>query len=115
MRWQRAPKYKNVPTIIDGIRFPSKAEAARYQELKLRVKAKQIGRLKLHPRFKLIVHGTLICTYVADSEYIEDGGLVVEDVKGVETQAFKIKATLFKALFPGYKFRLIKRGKVIDG
>lgn len=34
------------------------------------------------------------CVYIADFEYRENGRLVVEDVKGVRTEAYKIKRKL---------------------
>lgn len=47
-------KYGNRKTVIDGIHFPSKLEAARYQQLKLLELAGQITGLELQPRFELI-------------------------------------------------------------
>lgn len=102
----RVSKYKNKRTVIDGISFASKMEAARYEELKLLVKAGRIKDLLLQPRFKLWVEGKLICTYVGDFIYrdIYDNVVVVEDVKGVKTSTYKIKAKLFQALYPSYRF-----------
>ena len=34
------------------------------------------------------------CNYIADFTYMENGELVVEDVKGVRTDAYKIKKKL---------------------
>jgi hypothetical protein len=96
-------KYRNVPTEVDGIRFSSKREAARYKELKLLEKAGEIFWLKLQPRYPLTVNGLHVCTYVADFEY-RDKRLplcppVTEDAKGVRTRDFINKAKLFHAIY----------------
>jgi hypothetical protein len=101
-------KYGAIPTEVDGIRFASKAEARRYAELKLMESAGVIDRLTLQPRYKLVVDGELIGTYVADFRYLdlEHERFVVEDVKGVETPVFKLKRKLVKALH-GIDIRIV--------
>ncbi|MCL1994654.1 MAG: DUF1064 domain-containing protein, partial [Defluviitaleaceae bacterium] len=47
-------KYGNKKTQIDGYTFDSKAEAARYQELKLLQASGDIKELELQPEFTLI-------------------------------------------------------------
>lgn len=102
----RPSKYGNVKTVVDGITFDSKAEAWRYAELKFLVRAKEIGDLKLQPKYQLLGKGlTKICSYIADFQYVElapDGyvkRMVVEDVKGVRTPVYRLKAKLFKDNF----------------
>lgn len=46
-------KYRNVKTIVDGIRFDSKAEAERYIVLKMARNNGDITDLKLQPKFEL--------------------------------------------------------------
>lgn len=103
-------KYRNVPTVVDGVRFASKAEARRDAELALLERAGEIRGLQRQPRYKLIVHGEKICTYVPDWSYIEKHGgaelPVCEDKKGKETPEFKLKFKLAKALFPRITWRL---------
>lgn len=108
-------KYKNKPTYVNKIRFASKAEAARFVQLKLLEKNKTISKLRLQPRYPLFVNGVLICTYIADFEFVVRGvdAIIVEDVKGKEIQPFPIKAKLFKVLYPGHKLFLVKNGKVV--
>lgn len=94
-----ARKYRNVPTIVDGIRFDSKAEARRYGDLKLLERAGEIRDLRLQPRYPLTVNGVKVCEYRADFAYLDRTGTpITEDVKGVSTKDFIIKAKLFKAL-----------------
>jgi hypothetical protein len=55
--------------------------------------------LRLQPRYPLTVNGVKVGTYVADFAYVDAAGDdVVEDVKGVRTPVFKLKAKLMKAV-----------------
>lgn len=113
-------KYRNTPTVVDNVRFDSKAESIRYSELKLLLKAKQIKNLKIHPKYELLPKGENIwrqkyrgITYEADFEYVEkyDGDicrLVIEDVKGMITDVYSLKKRLFMKFYPNYKFVEIK-------
>ncbi len=92
-------KYRNKPTEVDGIRFASKREATRYQELRLLERAGVIKGLWLQVRFPLKVNEQLICTYVADFQYFEDGKSIVEDSKGHRTPEYKLKKKLMRALY----------------
>jgi hypothetical protein len=85
-------KYRANPTTVDGIRFASAKEARRYSELKLLVRAGKITELRLQPKFKLVIEET----YIADFEYIENGKLVVEDVKGFLTGTYRRKRRAMK-------------------
>lgn len=103
-------KYRNVPTVIDGYRLDSKAEAKRYGELRLLEQARQIRGLTVHPRYPLEVNDVLVCTYEADFSYTMNGNWVpvIEDVKGVKTPAYRIKKKLFEAIHPGWKITEVK-------
>lgn len=92
-------KYGAIKTEADGIVWASKKEAARYRELALRLKAGEISDLRWQVKYPLRVNGKLICTYVADWLYVENGVEVVEDSKGVRTPQYRIKAKLMKALY----------------
>lgn len=90
-------KYHAKPTTVNGIRFASKRESERYQDLKLLQIAGEIDDLELQPRWDLHVKGVKVCRYVADFGYQQDGAFVVEDVKGVRLPLFKLKAKMLKA------------------
>ncbi len=112
----RKSKYSAVPTVVDGVRFASKAEAKRDAELQLLQKADTIRTLTRQPRFELYVDNRKIAIYVGDWRYWErntgqfkdrqDWVEVVEDRKGFKTPAFKLKWKLCKALYPSIEFRL---------
>lgn len=100
-------KYGNKKTVIDGIKFDSKAESQRYIELKLLLRAGLIKDLKLQPEFELqpaFKHrGKTVRAihYTADFQYLElyeaggqHGDIIIEDVKGMQTEVFKLKAKL---------------------
>lgn len=96
-------KYNACPCIIDGIRFASQSEAKRYGELKLLERAGKIVGLTLQPIFRLYAG----IVYVGDFEYYEGANRVVEDVKGVQTDVFKLKRKLFEFDYPDIDFRVI--------
>ena len=91
-------KYHASKTELDGIRFDSRKEAARYSELKLLERAGAIRDLQLQVPFELIPkqEGERACTYVADFVYTDTrtGRQVVEDAKGMRTDVYKIKRKL---------------------
>jgi hypothetical protein len=96
-------KFNAKATVIDGIRFASQAEAARYAELKLLAKAGQISELVLQPRYGLNVGNNrrvLIGEYRGDFYYLDrDGDPVVEDVKGFKTPLYRWKKKHFEAQY----------------
>jgi len=100
-------KYGNQKTLVDGHLFASKAEAYRYQDLKLLLKAGHISNLELQPKFELCPKqkGERAVHYIGDFRYIEDGKVVVEDVKGFRTKEYLIKRRFFKYQNPDIDFR----------
>lgn len=90
-------KYRNTPTEVDGIRFDSQKEAARFRELRLMEKAGQITDLRLQPEFTLQEAYTTpegervrAIRYRADFSYYINGQRVVEDVKSEATRKDKV-------------------------
>ena len=94
-------KYRNKPTVIDGLRFDSKAEARRWSELLLLERAGKISALERQVAFPIVIGGVKICKYIADFVYWQRGRnqRTVEDVKGVETDVFRLKAKLVKVCY----------------
>jgi hypothetical protein len=102
-------KYKNTKIEIDNIKFDSKREANRYLELK---KLERIGKiicLKLQEPFMLQqgyeINGKKVkpIYYIADFIYIdpETAETIVEDVKGIRTEVYRLKKKLFE-----YKYQV---------
>ena len=95
-------KYRNRKITIDGITFDSVKEGRRYQELKLLEKAGYVSDIRLQVPFGLLpsqkVDGKVVerkVSYVADFVYLDqDGKQVVEVVKGVKTDVYRLKRKL---------------------
>ncbi len=104
-------KYNAKRCVVQGITFASQKEGKRYQELLVIEKAGWIKDLVLQPQFYLQEafrdssgRKWRPIVYVADFQYWSDGARVVEDVKGMKTPAYRIKAKLFRFKYPGIKF-----------
>ena len=95
-------KYGNKKTEYDNIIFDSKREKERYVELKALEKIGIIKDLKtqvsfeLQPKYKIGNKTIRAIKYVCDFVYIKNEKYVVEDVKGFETEVFKIKRKMFE-------------------
>jgi len=92
-------KYRNKSVVVDGFRFDSKKEAARWVELKALGAAGLLDELTRQVRFPIIINKQKVCDYVADFTYVIDGTRVVEDVKGRRTDVYKLKKKLMKACY----------------
>ncbi len=90
---KKKSKYKNIKTVVDGIKFDSKAEATYYGILNI---LKRTGKVK---DFEMQVVYTLTAgiKYILDFkvEY-SDGRIDYIDIKGMKTQVFRIKQKLMK-------------------
>ena len=107
-------KYGNRKVIVDDYIFDSIQESKRYKELKLLLRAGKISNLELQPHFLLQEsfkkNGKTYrkIEYIADFKYIENGKTIVEDVKGIQTDVFKLKHKIFEKLYPDLELRIIK-------
>jgi Protein of unknown function (DUF1064). len=111
-------KYRAKKTIIDGITFASKAEARRYFELKILLKAGDIKDLQLQPKFVLQPKYINLETgktereiaYIADFQYADKSGkVIVEDTKGFKTKDYLLKRKMFIYRYQQYyEFREIR-------
>lgn len=107
-------KYRNKKTQIGMYVFDSISESKRYKELALLEQAGQIKGLELQPKFLLQEgfkkNGKTFrkIEYIADFMYIENGKVIIEDVKGMETDVFKLKRKMFEYKYPGFELRIVK-------
>lgn len=98
----RPSKYRAVKTVVNGITFDSKREAARYQELKLLELAGQIKGLELQPVFQLLVKtGKSVGKYKADFKYYDmtKKQWITEDSKGVRTPVYRLKKKIIEEVY----------------
>lgn len=98
----KRPKYRNEKQYVDGQWFDSKREASRYLELKMAEKNGKIRGLKLQYVYPIVIDGVRICDYRADFRYEElvgaEWSVVVEDAKGMRTDAYILKKKLMLAV-----------------
>ena len=97
-------KYGAIKTVINGITFSSRREAARYCALLLELKAGKITDLTLQPVFKYPCG----VKYIADFQYMENGKIITEDVKGMITPVFALKKRMWKFHYPDMELRISK-------
>lgn len=101
--WGGRSKYHAKKTVVDDITFDSRKEAYRYLVLKGMEEDGLIEGLRRQVRYELVpafdVDGKHYrpVYYVADFVYMdnETGKEVVEDVKGMRTDVYKLKSKLF--------------------
>nr|UVN01006.1 MAG: protein of unknown function DUF1064 [Bacteriophage sp.] len=99
--WHGGSKFHAQKTTVDGITFDSRKEADRYLVLKGMEEDGTIEDLQRQVRYELVpafdVDGRHYrpVFYVADFVYVEDGKEVVEDVKGMRTDVYRLKSKLF--------------------
>jgi len=105
-------KYGAKPYTVDGIRFASTKEAARFLELRLMEKAGAIADLEVQPVFPLHVlevwrsqmpiRITTVGKYTADFRYTDltTGEIVVEDTKSdpTKTTAYRLRKRLAECI-----------------
>lgn len=101
--------------MVDGIKFDSKKEAEYYCQLKLLKQAGEIRDIGLQQKYTLqpgfekngVKYQPI--TYIADFVITNnDGTTEVVDIKGVETQVFKIKKKLFEYMYPDLNLKVVK-------
>lgn len=101
-------KFNNKACYRDGAKFDSHMERTRYDQLKFLLSVGKISDLRLQPKF-LIIEGyrrqsgkkVAPTFYIADFQYTDNnsGKQFVEDVKGKETEVFRIKRKLFETRY----------------
>ena len=90
-------KFKAKPQEYDGIKFPSKAEAKRYIELKvLQEKGEVLFFLRQVP-FHLAGGVKYVCDFMI---FWADGSVTIEDVKGMKTTLYIAKKKMVESTYP---------------
>ncbi len=99
---KRRTKYNNKPTYSKGIKFDSKKEALRDQELTRLEKKGEIHSLQRQVAYEFRYNNQLICKYIPDFVYKVGDETIVEDVKSKITSknpVYRIKNKLMKAFY----------------
>jgi len=104
-------KYFNKKVIYDNYSFDSKKERDRYIVLKAWARNNLITNFLVKPKFPFDINGKPIkandkrsrqICYIADFSYVENGKIIVEDVKSSFTKrdkVFRLKKALFDTIY----------------
>lgn len=90
-------KFNAVRTELDGIKFSSKKESKRYQELG---RLKELGQVVFFLRqvpFHLGGGVKYVCDFVV---FWSNADVTIEDVKGMKTATYKAKKKMVEATYP---------------
>ena len=90
-------KFHNVHVEHDGIKFPSKKEGQYYEYLKKRKQAGEVIFFLMQCPFHLPNNVKYIVDFV---EFHSDGSVHFVDVKGYETDKFKLKKKWVESHYP---------------
>jgi protein associated with RNAse G/E len=97
---QRKSKYRNVKTVVAGIKFDSKKEAHYYAKLLILQDYGEVTNIILQQPFEIIHNSIKICKYKADfTVTYKDNHVEVIDVKGMRTPLYRLKKKLVKAFY----------------
>lgn len=104
-------KYRNKWTKCNlNHKHQSIIEAKYCNYLQILKKGKQIKDFDIQISFKFIVNNIKICDYRVDFKIINnDATIEYHEVKGIETEKFKLQKKLFYALYPREKLIIIKK------
>jgi hypothetical protein len=102
-------KYNSKVSNYNGRNYDSALECSYAQQLDWLIKAKEVKSWEPQHKIEIYVNGIHICNYFIDFKVIfEDGHEEYHEVKGFETDVWKMKWKLSKAVYPDYTFVLIK-------
>lgn len=109
----RQSKYNSKSTVYNGNYYQSLLEANYARELDIRVRAGRIKSWRRQVKIPLEVYGFFISNYYMDFEVTHnDESLEMIEVKGAETDVWKMKWRLTEAIFskerPDVKLTIVK-------
>jgi len=102
-------KYNNKTKQYNGRTYDSIREANHAEELDWRIKAGEI--IEVIPQYKidLRINERHIANYYIDFKVIlSDGDIEYHEVKGFETEVWRLKWKMTEALFPDYTLIIIR-------
>jgi hypothetical protein len=102
-------KYLSKRVTIDGMKFDSIKEGEYYGVEKMKLRAGEIKSFRRQVRYKIVINGIKICTYVADFvEYFHDGTIRVIDVKSDFTRTLSLYVLKKKLMLALYGIKIIE-------
>ena len=90
-------KFSAISVELDGIKFSSKKEAKRYQELKLLQRSGELLFFLRQVPFHLPANIKYICDFML---FWKNGEITIEDVKGFKTPMYTLKKKQVEAIYP---------------
>lgn len=110
----RRGKYGAQRTVYNGVEYASKSEACYAVYLDRLKQAGKVQGWTGQARVPLIVDGTKVCVMVPDFLVThKNGKCEYVEVKGMETAVYKIKAKLFRALYPDAWYTVVPAKKAL--
>jgi hypothetical protein len=101
-------KFGAIQTIYNGIKYHSKKEAEFAKKLDILKKAKKIKKWDRQLKLPIVVNGEKICNYIMDFVVeTKEGKTQYWEIKGYETQVWKLKWKLLKAQLKDSDIELI--------
>ena len=112
----RYAKYGNRSSDYNGIIYDSALEAEYAQELDLRLKGKDIKAWTRQVKCSIDINGMHICNYYVDFEIEHnDGSFELVEIKGMETDVWRMKRKLLEAVWlpehPDHNYTVEKQGR----
>ena len=107
--YKKRQKYNAKKTEYNGKLYDSKREAQHAAKLDLLIKAGEVTKYETQHIIHLEVNNKKLCKYIVDFKvYLSSGLIEYHEVKGYETDVYKLKIKLARILYPSYKFVIIK-------
>ncbi len=99
--YKKKNKYNAQKMNYGGVSYHSKFEARVAEDLDWRIKAGEIKSWERQVKISIDVNGKHICNYFIDFKvYHHDKSIEFIEVKGFETEVWRLKWKLFEALLP---------------
>jgi hypothetical protein len=103
-------KYHAETSVYNGYNYDSRLEASYAMQLDWLIKAGEIESVERQYKIDITINGEHICNYFIDFKVnYTDKHCEYHEVKGFETDLWRIKWRLSKAVHPEWKFVLIKK------
>lgn len=108
----RPNKYNASRASHNGYVYASQMERDYAVNLDLRVHVGELKSWRRQVSVPLVVEGKMVCRYIVDFvEEYPDGSEVWVEVKGFPTDIWKLKAALFRVLYPERQYRVVRSVK----
>lgn len=103
-------KFNAIKQTYKGKSYDSRLEAKYAAKLDWRIKAGEVTKYETQHKIPLGYNGQHFTNYFIDFKvWLQDGTIEYHEVKGLETDLWKLKWKMTKAFYPDYNLVLIKK------